>query len=247
MMASLESKIQSLAGIDHRQDITPDNPVADLLPSRLARACAQALAIEGAGVSLFGPTTRIPLGASDDEAEHAERLQFTVGDGPCWAAQATGTPVHADEPELARRWPMFHRELTRDTSYRAIVSVPLHDGTRQFGAMDLYFRNSSDMPRQEWPDGVTAGQIVASELSSYVAAPNPDSGAPNWMRNPTVVRRTRIWMAVGIVNLALDTSSADSLALLRSYSFGGARTLDDVVADIADRVLSPEELWVGAP
>jgi len=240
---SLESKIYSLAGLSGRADTELYGSHADLLPSRLAAACTVALSIDGAGVSLFGPTTRVPLGASDDEAAHAERLEFTVGDGPCWAALSGGTPVFADEIELARRWPMFHRQLVRETSFRAIVSVPLADDSRQFGAMDLYFKDPESMPRSPWEGAEAAGRVVSAELATYLAA--PAGGLPRWMRNPTVQRRTRIWMAVGIVNLALDTSGTDSLALMRSYSFVTSRTLDDVVADIADRTLSPGDLWSG--
>ncbi|MFL6097109.1 MAG: GAF domain-containing protein, partial [Blastococcus sp.] len=56
----------------------------ELLPLRLARASARTLAVDGAGLSLVDASQqRIPLGASSAVAEVAERLQFTVGAGPC--------------------------------------------------------------------------------------------------------------------------------------------------------------------
>src|SRR3954447_10060986 len=64
----------------------PDVPGPELLPSRLMRSCVQVLPVAGAGVSVF---TRGAGGASDDSAVLAERLQFTVGEGPCLAAHAT--------------------------------------------------------------------------------------------------------------------------------------------------------------
>ncbi len=55
----------------------------ELLPERLARACARVLPVDGAGISLFfAEDRRLPLGASDHPASIAERMQFTAGEGP---------------------------------------------------------------------------------------------------------------------------------------------------------------------
>jgi hypothetical protein len=63
---------------------TPELRGPELLPVRVARACAQMLQVDGAGLSLVDTAQqRMPLGASSEEAATAERLQFTVGAGPC--------------------------------------------------------------------------------------------------------------------------------------------------------------------
>jgi hypothetical protein len=50
----------------------------ELLPVRLARACVEVLPVAGVGISMFGSSgMRIPVGASDDDAAAAERLQFS--------------------------------------------------------------------------------------------------------------------------------------------------------------------------
>lgn len=218
----------------------------DLLPSRLSEACRQVLGTDGAGVSLFGATTRIPLGASDKDAVHAERLQFTVGDGPCWAAHSSGSAVYADELELARRWPMFHRQLVQETAYRGVASLPLNAGSHIFGALDLYFRDQEAMLNVNWKEVGEAVAVIAGQLARHVGRSDDPDSPPSWMRSPEVLRRTRIWTAVGIITLDLEIDSADALALLRSFSFGSERLIDDVVADIADRVLTPAQLWAGA-
>src|SRR4051794_25812896 len=80
----------------------------ELLPHRLASACARMLPVDGAGLSLEGSAgRRIPLGASSEAAATAERLQFTVGAGPCVTAQDTREPVFAMNADLRRRWPAF--------------------------------------------------------------------------------------------------------------------------------------------
>jgi hypothetical protein len=57
--------------------------------------------VDGAGISLFfASDRRLPLGASDPDTAEAERLQFTVGEGPCLTSYVTGEPVLADEATM---------------------------------------------------------------------------------------------------------------------------------------------------
>ena len=80
----------------------------ELLPVRLARAAAAVLAVDGVGLSIHGgPDLRTPLAGSSARASLAERLQFTIGRGPCLLAAASGFPVFGTADLLARRWPMF--------------------------------------------------------------------------------------------------------------------------------------------
>src|ERR1700710_712461 len=81
--------------------------VAELLPVRLARACVAVLPVSGAGLSVIDDSFRVPLGASDETATTAERLQFTTGEGPCLDAARSGRMVVTRGEEISRRWPRF--------------------------------------------------------------------------------------------------------------------------------------------
>ena len=97
----------------------------EMLPMLLAQACVKVLHVTGAGVSITEEGLRLPLGASDAMAAHAEALQTTLGEGPCLDATATSEPLVADEASMAARWPMFHRELLTQTPFRSVASIPL--------------------------------------------------------------------------------------------------------------------------
>jgi hypothetical protein len=58
---------------------------ADLLPLVFVRAAVSVLPVAGAGLSMTDHL-RIPLAASDYDVVAAERLQTTIGEGPCLAA-----------------------------------------------------------------------------------------------------------------------------------------------------------------
>ena len=120
------------AALDGTTD--PDLAGPELLPVRLARACARILPVDGAGLSILDAAQqRTPLGASSPDAEVAERLQFTVGAGPCMTAADTRQPVFAVEEELRRRWPVFTELLQQETPYRAVVALPLQPALTGFG------------------------------------------------------------------------------------------------------------------
>jgi hypothetical protein len=206
----------------------------ELLPVRLARACARMLPVDDAGLSLIDAAQQqVPLGASSDEAEVAERLQFTVGEGPCTTAQVIRQPVFAVEDELHRRWPVFSELLIRSTPFRAIVALPLQPALAGAGAIDLYFRNSDDVLGLDVFDALAVGELVTSALSDAAvwSTWSPADG-PQWMRGPVPQRRAAVWEAMGKLSVGLDVSTPGALALLRARAYGTGRTVDDVAADL---------------
>ena len=206
----------------------------ELLPVRLARACARTLQVDGAGLTLVDAAEqRVPLGASSDEAAAAERLQFTVGDGPCMNAQLTRQPVFAVEEELRRRWPVFTELLTGSTSYRAVVALPLQPALAGAGAIDLYFRNSGDVARLDVFEALAVGELVSSALSeaSVWSSWAPEDG-PVWLHGPAPRRRAAVWEAMGKVGVELEVDAQAALDLIRAAAFGSGRTVDEVAAGL---------------
>ena len=213
----------------------PDLPGAELLPERLARACTDVLAVDGAGISLFFLSDRrLSLGASDDQAAEAERLQFTAGEGPCLTAHASGRPVVAQEAEIHSRWPAFHDALVTRTAVRAIVSLPLSGCTGVFGALDLYLAPPHDVHAVTLDDAVAVADEVASAFSRAGSDDRSPDG-PAWLDAPAVERRSLVWQAMGFVNAGLGISSQDALAVLRAHAYGEGLDLDDLAARVLSR------------
>lgn len=214
-----------------------DDPVLaapELLPARLARATARMLAVDGAGVSVAGPQgERIPLGASSDDAACAERLQFTVGAGPCITAQSTREPVFTPLPDLRRRWPAFADLLVARTPFRGVVALPLREAFSGMGAIDLYFTSEDEVPGLDVFDAMAVGDLVTSALSEaavwseWVAERGPD-----WLHGPPALRRAAVWEAMGKVGLALDVGSPTALALMRAAAYSAGRTVDEIADDL---------------
>jgi len=216
----------------------------ELLPVRLARAAARTLRVDGAGLSLLDAAQHcVPLGASSEVAEIAERLQFTVGAGPCMTAHVSRQPVFAVEDDLRRRWPVFTDLLRGATPYRAIVALPLQPAVLGSGAIDLYFERSEDVLDLDVFEAVSVGELVSSALND-AAVWSTWSGAddPEWLTGPTPTRRAAVWEAMGRVGVHLEIGAPAALALMRSRAYGSGSSLDDVAAELLSGRLRPMDL-----
>jgi hypothetical protein len=227
---------------------TRDAAEPELLPGRLARAVTRVLPVDGSGLSVLsgGPRRRAPLGASDEIAGRAERLQFTVGSGPCLQAQESRRPVFVVEEDLRRRWPAFHDLLVSQTPYRAIVALPLRNALTGMGALDLYFRDAADVAALDVFAAVTAGDLVTQQLSeAAVWSDWSVEQGPDLMHSPAAVRRAVVWQAIGRTSLALDVAEPEALAVLRGHAYATGRTVDDLAADVVNGRTDPTGLAGG--
>lgn len=209
-----------------------------LLPQLLSEVCVMILPVQGAGIS-GTQELRIPLGASDEVAIRAERLQSTLDEGPCLTAVAISRPLAAGQDVLAKRWPLFHSELLEQTPYRSVASVPLltAQGGR-LGALDLYSTNPEPMEESllhTLSEGI--GAPMAAMLLGNLAA---GSGLPSWLSGTGAQQRMTVWSAVGILLGRSALDNADALAVLRGFAFAEGTSLDDVADRLVRREIEPE-------
>jgi hypothetical protein len=220
----------------------PELAAVELLPVLLARACAQALGVAGAGISVFADDFRVPLGASDLDAGTAERLQFTLGEGPCLDAYRHSEPFRGDETRLQGRWPIFYGELVSRTPFRSVISFPLRLSQSIGGAVDLYQFQADDVDAIASDDLLMLrGRIVAA-LNWQPATQEADVPGPGWLHGPTAQRRTRTWIAIGMLNSEFQLNSPDALARLRGYAYANDQALEDVAESLVRRTLPLEAL-----
>lgn len=220
---------------------------AELLPVRLTRAATATLGVDGAGLSVVDVAgRRIPLGSSSLEAACAERLQFTVGEGPCWEAQRTRRPVFAVPADLRRRWAPFADLLTAQTPYRAVVALPLREDLAGAGAMDLYFTDPAAVPALDVFAAVAVGELVTAALTeAAVWSDWPAEDGPAWLHGPEARRRAAVLRAAGRAAMDLDTDPGTGLALLRAAAYAGGRTVEDVAEDLEAGRLRVQDLTEG--
>jgi hypothetical protein len=217
-----------------------------LTPTLLARAAAELLPVDAAGISTLLEVLRLPLGASSAAAQTAEELQTSLGEGPCLAAAVAKAARVADLAELTTRWPVYGDELVRRTPFRSVASVPLStpDG-EVFAALDLYAEDEHLSKRLDL-DSVSQhiGPPVSALLSMCLAevrGVDREELMPDWYRLVTA-RRHHVWVATGMLIGREQQSTRDALSILRAHAFGLGRTLDDLADDLVEGRLSLDDL-----
>ena len=204
------------------------------------------LPVDGAGLSLTDHL-RIPLAASDQNAAAGERLQTTLGEGPCLTATESNDYLVADAATIATRWPTFSQAFLTETPYRSVASLPLRavDGAR-VGALDLY----SVDPRPLSYDlieniDLAVATPIASMLFREPIADDPHRfSVPSWLATEAAKDRMNVWVAIGMLMATLKLSNDDALAVLRGYAFSHERTLDEIARQLTERRLEPDQLLV---
>ncbi|WP_239522091.1 hypothetical protein [Geodermatophilus sabuli] len=214
-----------------------------LLPARLARACAVALGVDGAALSLHVGALQTPIGSSDATTAHAERLQFTLGDGPCLRAHDDGATIAFDPDDLERNWPALWAAISTDTPYRAVLSVPLPPPLGPLVVLDLYVREPSALTRLDPGPVREVARCTTEELALTVTGPDfPDDGS-GWLDGPDARRRAQVWQAMGLVGVEYDLDGPDAIAVMQAAALASGRVVDDVAEDIVGGRLAPGDLW----
>lgn len=226
-MSVLPSFVTAVAALSE-----PELSGVGSLPVRLAIGCTSALPVDAAGISVMD-VLRVPLGASSPDAEIVERLETTIGDGPCIHAYNSGEPVAVDQEQIARMWPIFNDRLVSETQIRSIASLPLRTPTIRLGAIDLYWTK---------PRGVINLSLAAAlELADHIASTllaEPEVStlhgviAPGWLDAAAAQHRMQVWQAVGMLNAARALSNIDAITVLRAYAYGHDTDLDDLAEDL---------------
>jgi hypothetical protein len=148
----------------------------------------------------------------------------------------------ADEGTIAARWPAFYADLVARTPVRGIISLPLVDGLRSFGALDLYLVPPSVIGAVTSVDALEVTREVVSILQGADRSSSRGPDGPAWLDAPAAARRSLVWQAMGFVNSGLGVTSADALALLRAHAYSECRDLDDLAAHVLNRDVPLEDL-----
>ena len=207
-----------------------------MLAEQICRACVAGLGVHGAAISLLtGSASRETLWASDPTAEMLEDLQFSLNEGACMEAAATGSPVLVpdlyDSVEVAR-WPVFGAAVAEQTDAVALFALPLQWGAVNLGVLDLYRRTPGGLSPAQSRDALSAADVTALMMLGVRTEPEGDG----WS-DPAVNGRAEVHQATGMVLAQLDISAEGALARMRGYAFVEQRLLIDVARDVVSRKL----------
>lgn len=198
----------------------------------LLRSCCKQTGLDGAGVSMVTAAgAREPLHATDVVSKEIERLQFTLGEGPCVDASRAGGPVLVadltDESDhVAAGWPVFRTEALR-AGARAVFAFPVRVGAVSLGAVDMYRSTRGGLSDDQVGTALTSVDRLGVALLDH----------PTGYRDhdPGAVSDPLVHQAAGMVMIQLDTRIEEALVRLRAAAFAEGRTVSELASDVVHR------------
>jgi hypothetical protein len=204
----------------------------------LSAVCVRVLPdIDGAALAFYSDSRAQELvGASDVWAAGIEEAQYTLGEGPGFAAVAARGPVLV--PDLSvdeMRWPVF-AETARGEGLEAAFFFPLQIGAILLGTLGLYRRRVGVLPAEFVFEAALLADLIAHKLL---------------LHNERMGNEERIWMetsyqdvnmATGMLAVLLRISLEEAFLRLRAHAFAGGRSILDVAGDVLARRLPLELL-----
>jgi hypothetical protein len=187
--------------------------------------------------------------ATDRLAQQLDELQYTIGEGPCFDAYLHDAPQLY--PELTNaaetaRWPVFAAGAT-ELGVQAVFAIPIPDGRRPMGVMELYRRGTGGLVDSEFAAARACASAIAHQLESnwqnhaahfgnveqaIDAAASAGAGSEVAMDPFT---RTQIHVAAGMVAIQLGITADEGVDRLRAHAYACGQPLSSVAADIIAR------------
>ncbi|MCT9934110.1 GAF domain-containing protein [Planotetraspora sp. A-T 1434] len=139
-------------------------PDAPLVLENVLVGMADLFGVDGAALMLFDGQDRLrAIGASDDDGILLESAQESVGDGPAIASAACGDSVAINDLHAAT--PLgFPHVAAHAMPVRAVLSVPLIEGSELIGVLDFYARIGRDWDCAEVETGSRLGELMVIVL-----------------------------------------------------------------------------------
>jgi len=205
-------------------------------PVGLCGVCADFLDVSGAGITLMSGLNSGPVCSSNDRSGAIEDLQFTLGQGPCQDAFATGEPV--TETDLAgnrvNRWPQFTPQAL-EIGARGVFAYPLSAGPARIGVLTLYQDLAGALTEDQEADCRAVAEVIAQTILTSQAASRPGVLADEL--DNAGAHRAEVHQASGMVAVQLGVDVAEGALRLRAHSYVAGRSIADVAADIVARRL----------
>jgi GAF domain-containing protein len=215
--------------------LTGVQPLTDTLLQVASFAAAAIPGADGAGLTLIerrGPDTMV---ASADFVRAVDKVQYSIGEGPCLLAVESRTIQRTGSLGGEPRWPRFGPQAGR-LGVHSALSLPLILGERVVGALNVYglkrdaFDEDSVSLGQRFssPAAVTAAHALLLEESRRVTA----------QLERALVNRGVIDQALGIIMSRTGLDSDQAFDKLRQRSQLDDLKLTEVARQIVSRAVA---------
>ncbi|MEP6559530.1 MAG: GAF and ANTAR domain-containing protein [Nakamurella sp.] len=179
---------------------------------------------DGAGLTLLEMDRADLIVKSEPFVRAVDAIQYSIGEGPCISAAATGQTKRSGQLECDPRWPLFGPRAG-ELGVHSALSLPLQTPTKILGAMNVYAHapNSFGARAQQLGEEFAISAALAVQHAQIFEqtirlADQLQAGLNN---------RALIDQAIGVLRYRFSESAADALGRLRQMSGDQHRSITD--------------------
>jgi len=178
------------------------------------------------------------IGGSSGRAVMIDRIEQSLGDGPCIEALETGVPVLLGDVSSDRRWPEYRSALSA-AGIASALGLPMKLDEGAGAVLDVFSPTAGLFDEQTVADGKRFAEMAGKALRLAVRIATSDQRAEN-MR-AAMDTRTAIDLACGIIMAENKCGKDRAFEILRSASNTRNQKLNELAESLVNRFSSPED------
>lgn len=189
---------------------------------------------DGAGLTLLENDRADTIVASADFVRDVDAIQYSLGEGPCITAAATGQTMHSGSLGTDPTWPAFGPQVSR-LGVHSALSLPLIGSERVLGAMNVYSHSLDAFDAR----AVELGELFAvpAAISVQNAQILAQAARLTSKLQAAIASRATIDQALGILMARTGCSAADAFDRLRQLSQADNRKIAVTAQSLVDEAI----------
>jgi len=233
MADDLEGLVDLVAGME---DI---KSVLDGLTALAAASMSSTLGVPTeCAVTLHRRKRTATIGGSSGRAVVLDRIEQSLGDGPCIEALQSGVPILLGDVSSDPRWPEYRSALS-SAGVGGSLGIPMNLENDAGAVLDYFAPVSGLFDEQAVADGVRFADMAGKALRLAVRIASADQLAENM--KSAMDTRTAIDLACGIIMAENKCSKDRAFEILRSASNTRNQKLNELAESLVNRFAAPEE------
>ena len=182
-------------------------------------------AADAASITQFSNERFVTVASTSAIAVSADKIQYTLGSGPCVDAILEQTIYRPRDLRTDRRWPEFGRQAA-DLGVRSMLSYRMNTDDGSIGGLNVYAARVDAFDDTAAAIGLllaTHGAVAASAAANRSRAEHLEVA---------LATNRQIGQAMGVLMAMHNVSEGQAFDLLRIASENTNRKLRDVAADV---------------
>jgi hypothetical protein len=172
------------------------------------------------------------IGGSSGTAMVLDRIEQTLGDGPCVDALESGVPVLLGDVSSDRRWPEYRSALSA-AGIASALGIPMTLDDDAGAVLDFFAPVSGRFSERAVAGGVRFAGMAGKALRLAVRIVSADQRAAHL--KAAMDTRTVIDLACGIIMAQSKCNKEAAFELLRNASNTRNQKLNDLAQSLVDR------------